>query len=173
MDLPAIANHLSVLTTRCAAARIAFHDALTKFEISTHIFLAKTSHTSVENVANYLGVFTNALLVSRAIFPPQEAYRNALTTLGMLIKDLVEVLPKRHTVKKSVAAKLEDELAKADSAEQAVRQLLRGLADPASKGKESYGLVIYMNAARQRFRNWEVEEARFKEWAGECIGALL
>jgi hypothetical protein len=172
LDLPVIVNTLNILTNRCDAARVAFDDALIKFEISTHIFLAKTSHTSVEDVGDYIGVLTDALLVSRVIFAPQEAYRNALTTLGLLVTDLVELLPKKHAVRKSMSAKLDEGLTKADGAEQTIRELLRGLADPSSKGRESYGLVVYMDAARQRFGNWASEKECFGEWAGECISAL-
>jgi hypothetical protein len=173
LDLPVIVNTLNILTNRCDVARAAFDDALTKFEISTHIFLAKTSHKSVGDVGDYLGVLKDALIASRTIFAPQEAYRIALTTLGLLITDLVELLPKKHAVKKSVSAKLDDGLAKADKAEQTIRQLLTGLADPASKGRESYGLVVYMNTARQRLGNWASEQERFQEWSGECISVLL
>jgi hypothetical protein len=162
------------LITRCAGARIALHEALTKFEISTHMFLGETSYNKlVEDVPAYLGVFTNALVVSRTIFAPQEAYRNALATLGMLVADMVEMLPAKCAIKTSMNEKLGRELKKADVAEQGVGSLLRALADPVNKGKENYGLVVYMNTVRQRFNNWAMEEARFKEWAGECIGALL
>jgi hypothetical protein len=138
------------------------------------MFLAETSYNKlVEDVPAYLGVFTNALVVSRTIFAPQEAYRNALTTLGMLITDLVEMLPAKCAVKKSMTEKLGPGLKTANKAEQGVRSLLRALADPANKGKENNGLIVYMNTVRQRFDNWATEEAKLKEWAGECIGALL
>jgi hypothetical protein len=150
------------------------HEALTKFEISTHMFLAETSYNKlVEDVPAYLGVFTNAIVVNRTIFAPQDAYRNALATLGMLIADMVEMLPAKCATKKSMKEKLEPGLKQADKEEQGVRTLLRALADPVNKGKENYGLIVYMNTVRQRFDNWAMEEARFKEWAGECIGALL
>jgi hypothetical protein len=174
LDFPAITNLIDLLTKRCAVARIALHGALTNFEFSTHTVLAETSYNKlVEDVPTYLGVFRNAINVSRTIFPAQEAYRSALTTLGMLITDLVDMLPKNCAAKKSMEEKLGSGLKKTDKAEQGVRTLLSALADPANKGRERYGLMVYMDTVRERFENWGVEEARFRVWAGECIGALL
>jgi hypothetical protein len=174
LDFPAITNLIDLLTKRCAVARIALHEALTDFEFSTHTLLAETSYNKlVEDIPAYLGVFRNAIVVSRTIFPAQEAYRSALTTLGMLITDLVDVLPEKCAVKKSMKENLGPGLKKADKVEQGIRTLLGALADPANKGRERYGLMVYMNTVRERFENWGVEEARFRAWAGECIGALL
>jgi hypothetical protein len=119
LDFPAITNLIDLLTKRCAVARIALHEALTDFEFSTHTLLAETSYNKlVEDIPAYLGVFRNAIVVSRTIFPAQEAYRSALTTLGMLITDLVDVLPEKCAVKKSMKENLGPGLKKADKVEQ-------------------------------------------------------
>ena len=173
LELPAITTKLRELTKRCATTRDALDNALIHLDTLTQIFLAKHSPMSSEDRADYLHTYTAAMTAGRGIFPPQEAYRSAITTLGMLVTDLIDVLPEKSTTKKRLRAEFDEGMMRANEKEEGIRKSMRGLVDDTCKGGESYALAVYMAISRQRFKNWSAEEKRFKSWAGECVGALL
>ncbi|KAF1913962.1 hypothetical protein BDU57DRAFT_541335 [Ampelomyces quisqualis] len=169
LELSTIVVHLTDLINRCAATRHALDEAMTVFEISTHIFIAKLPPTTSDGIARYLNELVKAQIAGRAIFAPQEAYRNALTTLGMLAADMIEALPKKSKDRKRLSDGLKRSMSGANTDEQTARRVLRGLAGQTSKGGERHSLLVYMETARKRLTRWKVEEAKFKEWAEECV----
>jgi hypothetical protein len=169
LDLPTVVNYLSGLVNRCAAFRKALDEFLTDFEIATHIFIAKQAPMTSAGIADYLNGLVKAQIAGRAIFAPQEAYRNALTTLGMLAADMIAALPKMSKDKKRLGDGLKRSLSHSDEDEEDVRGVLRGLAEQTSKGKERHSLLVYMETARRRLAKWKAEEAKFKKWAENCL----
>jgi hypothetical protein len=165
-------THLRDLTERCTITCDAHNAALFHLEMSTQILLSKHSPISSRDMDDYVSAFTKARFAGRNIFVPQEAYRSAVATLGMLVSDLVDVLPADSDIKEDVRARFNEGMSAAGENEENVRKVMRGLADERSKGHESFALVVYLNTARQRLKNWDEEEKRFKAWAGECIGEL-
>jgi hypothetical protein len=143
--------------------------ALDELEISTRMFLAQRPPTSPSGIAGYLNGLVKAQIAGRAIFVPQDAYRNALATLGMLAADMIESLPKTSKDRKRLGDGLKLSFTSANSDEEATREVFRGLTVEKTKGKESQALLVYIDTVRSRLEKWEAEEAKFREWAEGCV----
>lgn len=173
LKLPDILAHLDTLTKRCAGSGQAFDDALIELEINMHIFIAKGSPSSIEEKEAYLSALGKARLASRAIFPPQQAYRLAVSTLGILVTEMIVVSSSRNPSMQDMGAKLVGSKGSADKEEEGIRELIRKIAHHTGKGLESHGLLTFLDAARQRFQNWKAEEEKLKALARQCIGAMM
>jgi hypothetical protein len=173
LSSPAIVAHLNDLIMRCAAANEAYGNALTKLQITTHLFLAKHSPSSPEDRAVYFDAFARAQNAGQAIFAPQQTYRNAIVTFYMLVEDVVDLLPDVDANKEEMMMKFKEGTSEAEKNEDDVRRILRELAGKTSKGNESQALLTYLETARQRLKNWNEEEARLQALAEEALGALL
>lgn len=169
LDLPSIVAQLTGLINRCAATRKAMGKALYELEIYTRIFLAQQPPTTPSAIAGYLNDLVKAQIAGRAIFAPQDAYRNALATLCMLAAEMIESLPKKSKDRKRLGDGLKLSLASANYHEETTREVLRGLAVETSKGKERHALLVYIDTAQSRLKKWEAEEAKFREWAEGCV----
>lgn len=157
---------LNVLKERCAIARDATDDSLTTLEISTYVF--NSDHDPFEPAAGfpkYMKALNKAKLAGRALFPPQTAYRDAITALNMLVTDLVDLLPKNHPEKKRISSELNEGRSKARQDEEMVQKTLH-------PGNTSLKPMTYVATARMRFVNWAKEEEKLKAWAEECMDAL-
>jgi hypothetical protein len=173
LDMPVILAHLRSLTLRCATMRAALSTAVTELDILMQSFLNKHALTSSEDIANYLRTFNIIVDVGRGIFPPQEAYRSAITTFGLFVTDLINLLPKGSPLRTRMRAEFDKDMVGADAQEEAVRKLIRDLVHGTCKGGERYALAVYLGIMRQRFKNWSAEEERFNARANECVVALL
>jgi hypothetical protein len=172
LELPAIMSHFHDLRKRCTTTRDALNAALIDLETFTQIFLSKHAPISSYDKGDYLNALANARVAGRSIFAPQEAYRSAITTLGLLVSDLIDVVPVENNMKEDVRARFNKGMSTADQKEEGVRKAMRGLADGRSKGYENFALVVYLDTAKQRSKNWYKEEKTFKAWAEECISEL-
>jgi len=164
---------LGDLTARCATTRVLLDNALTNLVTIIQIFLSKHSPMSDTEHADYHRAFKTAIDAGRSLFPPQEAYRSAIATFGMLISDLIDALPKKSVVRKRMRKEFDEGMVQANMREEGVRKSMRGLVDGTCKGGENYALRAYMSIVRQRLGNYGSEEERFKAWADECRVALL
>jgi hypothetical protein len=158
---------LCSLQKRCAIARGALDTALTTLEIATHIMLGKRTPDSAEDFTAYLDAFRKAQVAGHAIFPPQQAYQNAITTLGMLVTNLIDLLPENYMNKGRMSKELKEGIAKAHHDEETVREALRGLAG--RSGSHNDALMTYIFTARMRFKTWSKQELKLKKWAEECM----
>ncbi|KAF2823275.1 hypothetical protein CC86DRAFT_384658 [Ophiobolus disseminans] len=173
LEFPAVTTMLNDLTERCAFIRSFLDNALTDLETVTQIYVSKYAPMSIEEHEDYTRSFSAAIAAGRRIFPPQEAYRCALTTLGMFVTDLIDALPENSRVRQRVRKAFEEGMAEANGKEEGIRKSLRGLVTNTSKGGESYALAVYMDMAQQRLTNWSAQEDNFKTWASECMVALV
>jgi hypothetical protein len=160
---------LCSLQKRCAIARGALDTALTTLEIATHIMLGKRTPDSVEDFIAYLDAFRKAQVAGHAIFPPQQAYHNSITTLGMLVTDLVDLLPKNY-MNGRTSKELKEGIAMAHHGEEAIREALRSLAG--RSGSHNDALMAYILTARIRLKTWSKQEEKLKKWAEECMAAM-
>jgi len=173
LEIPAITGHLHSLKQRCTTTRAARDTALTSFDTLLQSFINPQDINSPEYVANYLRSFKVILEASRSVFPPQEAYRAALTTLGLFVTDLIDVLPRKSELWKQMRPDFDDSMARANYAEEGVRKAIRELGKNSCKLERRDALQAYLHLMQERARNWGEEEARFKDWADECIMAML
>jgi hypothetical protein len=172
LELPAITDHLQRLKQRCTHTRVALDTSLTHFDALTQSLIGEQSINSSQDVANYLLNFKIVLETSRGVFPPQEAYRAAITTLGLFVTDLIDVLPRKSELWKRMRPEFDNGMLRANLAEDNIRTSLRGLVTT-RKGEERYGLALYLHLMHERVKSWDEEEGRFIEWAKECVVAML
>jgi hypothetical protein len=172
LELPVITDHLQHLKQHCTHTRVALDNSLTHFDALTQSLIGEQSINSSKDVANYLHNFKIVLEASRDVFPPQEAYRAAITTLGIFVTDLIDVLPRKSELWKRMRPAFDDGMLRANLAEDNIRTLLRGLLNT-RKGEERYGLALYLHLMHERVKNWGEEGGRFNEWAKECVVAML
>jgi hypothetical protein len=163
---------LHSVNTRCLSTRAALDTALTDLETSTHLFLTADRPTCSVSMTTYLSAYSCARRAGQALFAPQDAYRRAVATLGMLVADLIDVLPGDMESAAEVDARFKQSVREAGEREEAVRKHMRGLADGRSWGREGFALEVYLDTARKRFGSWSKEEERLVELAGECVRAL-
>jgi hypothetical protein len=157
---------------RCLSTRVALDIALTTLETSTQFFLSADPPMSSSSVTAYYNAYTCARLAGSALFAPQNAYRSVVTTLGILVADLVDLLPENSDFAADVTARFRKGVRETEEREEAVRRHMRGLADGRSRGQEGLAIVVYLDTARQRFGNLKGEEGRLVGWAGECVRVL-
>jgi hypothetical protein len=163
LDLKDIVAHINDLRKRSILARGTLDKALNDFERCTNAFLAQKK---TEDVAAYLADMNKALAAGDAIFKPQKAYRNTLTTLGMLATDMIECLPKDSTLKRLMEEHLDEGLAKMTEQDQ-LPTLWGGLLDP--KVSKNDALLAYMGVMRQRALEWMLGELRYQTLVDVCL----
>lgn len=173
LDLPAITDYLNNVNQRCITTRVTLDTSLTRFDALMKSFIAPQSIESYEDVDNYRGNFKLVFDASRNIFPPQEEYRAALTTLGLFVTDLINLLPKNSELWESLRLEFDDGMQRANFAEENIRKSIRELGDNSRKLEKRYALGLYLYLMQERVKSWSEEEERFKEWAKECVMAML
>lgn len=169
----AIVAHLDSIIIQCATGRKSFDHVITTLEIITHMFLAKHRPESSEDRADYLGALAQAQSAGQAIFAPQQAYRDAISSFYVLTADIIDLLPKANVLQRDQQAKYNQIIEAAQNDEEDVRNTFRELTGTKSKGVKGHPLLTYMENARRRWKNWQMEEGQLKALAEETLGALL
>lgn len=163
LELSIIQEHLYELSTRCDDARTAFKAVLIDLETSTNFFLHPRPPLSHDRLTEYLHIYQATLAAGRAIFTPQEAYRNAILTLRLLVSDLQELLqPPGQGVQSDEMIDRED----------GIKEVLGELVSGVSQGRESASLATYLVCMRERLAIWGKEEQKLRAEAAGCVAAL-
>lgn len=171
LNLSSLIERLDTLKERCATARTKLNASLLHLNKLIKAFTGPQDLTSSSSIAAYLTTYLTVLDYSLAIFPLQEAYRNAITTLGLFVTDLVDELPEESALRKRLRREFDEGMVRADRAEDGVREGLVGLGKGV-KGEEWIGLGVYMRLVWERVGSWGGEEKRMGEWGRECVEAM-
>ncbi|KAH8723949.1 hypothetical protein GQ44DRAFT_294328 [Phaeosphaeriaceae sp. PMI808] len=165
LGLSEVELHLDSLQARCSEARSAFNDVLDRFETSVQEFITKRAPVATEDATGFFQAFTAARVTAFAIFTPQEAYRVAITTFGMLFNDIINMLDTSSEYGNNLRAEFDEAMEKANSKEEAIRVKLRKLMELANVAGTDYALMVYMDTAKERLKNWREIEDRLRDWS--------
>lgn len=168
------ANILADLLQHCHTTRQDYSDAITGFEMHNQIFLSGHGPMSKEDRDQYMRSYNAALTSARALFEPQEVYRNALSKLKLFTSDVIDSMPSRMSKDRRLLKRdHEMSMAVSKEKEEVVREMMRQLHANMKYVQTSTSLANYIQTMRKRLRNWQDDEETVEKYAKACLGALI